>query len=1289
MAEVAHISVGLHNVNPLNTALTYPMGGSPHVFPVTTEANGLIPWHEPGTISLLHLYVPTNTRSTGVTVTSYINGVAGTLSVTVPATTTGEFEDDENSDAIADGDTAAYRLTRTTATAGTSLDIRTMSVVFEADTNTVTRHLFYLSGTPITVTATRYTGIAGYGGTSTVPSSDETDSYVLVLSDTTYRNAAVRVRSNTADGSQVLTFRKNTAGTAISMTIPASTSGLFEDTSDDVTATVGDLVAWEKAAGGTSGATTYEWMAIDAVTADNTWTRNSQGSTSGNGTTVASGVTRYLQLGGQCAAQASEADAQSHARVEQTITKLAIKVNVWNGTGTATITLRVNGNDTGITHTLTAGSTPKNWYVATGSVSVGLTDLLSVEVVNSGSQSLTIYQVQALFEGSVPITRVTQLVVLTMAADRATCPTPDEGEDLCEAVDDPLMFASWDSGVGDKDRFAQCALDFDSSYYGGWHDDKLIALSDVRRALSGPTGEYEVGTFSVDFADDDYYIRNKLSTGASRYYTKREIEVFYITPDGIAAQSVAKKIAAGVVDADPSFDDVTDLSVRFTCRDRVGAAMGWTQTGQSRVPRRVLNTINLPGCITSALALAAPIPYGTLSSNIAASGTLTPPIHDVAASHCGFFVETVFPNAGFGNWNNPPTPPTGVSLAVVAGGELSPDVSSGSGDYYVQVFPCDPVTGNVGDPFPFCDFDLSATVTPGNQQIDVTWSGSSASRFYVVLGTYYFGVRAQQYLVVDGTSCSFTRGPAFGEPGTQDSITPGARLMSDAAITYYHVRARNGSQVSELSPSQSFQSVNAIRFDNNRYRPVRVWWQSTGAPEYEVLSAGPGGPITETAYQWRWIVPSSSYDAVAGLHYFDNDFLYTTAIPAGAPEPRPQGKLKPIYTRNVVLNDIDTWREFLIAGCAIQGVDDWYYDPQDNVVGSVEISEDDGTTWLVPKTGTAWDNYFNTYYRDILGIDGITRRYTFCYGRGTKADLVASGNSLFTLNVRGVETNGDGTGTLLTDLHDQFVHLLENVILASGEGYTSGAWSLGATLGEDSICVVDRPAFESLKALRAEEFAGGIVGAGIVGANGRQVTVSEEMKRWQVCGDFRTGPNRFWQVTGQAINEALSVGDTTPLLDEFDIHVKSFKPRPRLAELANVLPYRYARNFVSDEWVVDNQTYTNDASISAWSERRELQGGLEFYYLDDALTVQYVLGLHARRRADVPTYVDLEGALCLLEAPFDVGRYVKLTHWRGVQLSGYRGRPLWILSSTLLPAVKRVRLECLDVSSLVPSGVSG
>lgn len=883
----------------------------------------------------------------------------------------------------------------------------------------------------------------------------------------------------------------------------------------------------------------------------------------------------------------------------------------------------------------------------------------------------------------VPV-RLTQLVVQTMAPNTQTCPTPDEGENLCITIDDPVLFGSWAPGDGSRYWFAETALDDPDVYYGGWKEDRLLAVSEIRRALSGTNFDYEIGNFSIELADDDYFVRSKLGVAPTSYFARREVEVFAITPEGRDDQATAKRFAMGFVDQDPQFDERSEaMSVRLTCRDRIGASMGWTVNGQQKVPRRVITQVNLPGAGAAVLGKGAPIPYGIISTYVQPSGNangVTVPTPSGIVAECAivsFEGPNTFWQSGYGNLPLGPDPVTSPAIAVQAGGELSLDVPSAT--YYAQIFPVNSA-GQFGDPMPFCNDGLSAVVSSGNQQIQVSWVASAGAASYAVyLGTRFYDIDFIQWLGTTGTSVTFTRNPPFGTPATTDNITPGAAVTGDVQFWYYKIRSKNGDFRSDLNPTEVYGITTPQLNGSPRYRPIRIRWATTGAPQYEVLRRGAGGDFDR-----MWVVSSGQFNN--GLHYFDDDLQDTGVIYlGGGVSSQPVGAVPTIYAGREVLPNQEEWGRLLIAGCAIQGVDDWYYTQNtENFV--TEITQGDGVDFIFPKEDSAWYEYFPVRYRDLTGTDGITRRWTFGYVRGAKLAMIEAGSGSVTINLRGVESDGGGTGTLLTDIHDQFRHYLRTQVSVSGEGYLTGQWANTPRFGDDEICAIDDTTFEALREQRTTEYGAALQGAGIVGANGELVSISEDLKRWGTCMEARIGPNRFWQITTAALNENLTASGLASLTDEHDIHTRTFRPMPRQSELFNVIPYRYARNYVTNAWGVDGQRYTNDDSISRYGFAQE-SAAVEFHYLRDPGSVAFILGKRSRRQADIPTYVTLEGSLCLVGASYDIGQYVRVDHWRGPLMSGWRNRPLWILSNTVNPSTRRVRLECLDVTRLVPSGV--
>lgn len=846
-------------------------------------------------------------------------------------------------------------------------------------------------------------------------------------------------------------------------------------------------------------------------------------------------------------------------------------------------------------------------------------------------------------------------------------------EDLGQSLEDPVIFCSLAAGEVARQWYAVTQLPDDATYYGGWKEDRLLEISDVRRSLSGPDLAYQVGSFRLMLADEDYAIRSLLAESAP-YYSTWELEAYIVSPSGRLAEVDALPLATGIVDSDPEFDDVgVAMSVRFTCRDRIGIAMGWTSTGQAKVPRRVLNNTTLPGVVASVQGLGAPVPLGTLSNAPVIPSGFGPPIPSGIAAYGGTF-DSGYWRGGFAPWTATVAAVTGLSLGTAAGGACP------ERDFAIQIFPVN-ADGDVGDPNPYLVGTVTTTVTSPNLTITASWVASpDAVAYYAVLYADYFGWRPQQIIETAGTSVAFDA--AFDTPNPGSGFATGAVEVPDTPFFYYTARSKAGNIPSAWADGGTFDSTGAIfassiTLPHGKTRPVRVWFTPVGSASYEVkkTASGPAEPI---------IFPLLASQLQAGALYFDDDFTNAGGIAAPRVTDRPVGRVKGLYSRDVMLFGED-WREILIAGIAIKSLDDWYYDPGgESGVADVEVNQDDGTAFLFPVAGTAWDSYFPTPYRDIDGADGITRRYTLGYARGHRGDLLASGTAKISFNLCGAETLGDGSGDLITDYHDQFQYILNRHILASGEGYTTGLYGPVPTQGLELLPIVDADSFDVVKAMREDELVGGMVGAGVMGALGELVDVATEIQRWCIGGDLRIGPSRLWQIKAAAIDENLEpvYGITTDVSDEFDIHARTFKPMPRLAELENAFQYEYLRDYVEGGFSIANQTFRNQNSIDRW--RLIKQGAtFSFYYLEDDAAVDLILDRHVSRRSNAPMYVTGEIGLAGMGAAYDIGEYFKLRHWRGVADGGWTDRVMWIVSHTFLPGPKRVRLECLDVTDLL------
>lgn len=216
--------------------------------------------HADGVADRFGLHVPINDRTTASTFTTAINGTAGNISITVPANTTGYFEDATNSDTITAGQ--EYRGQLVAGTGGTNLRIANVS--YRWTPTGATGITLHNDGTSFAV-GTRYTSIGGSLGTEGASEAPVQNP----LTAGTLRRLQVDMRTNNRSSPGTARVRINGANGNGLVTIPASSTGLFEDATNTDTVQDGDLgdLEWSIPSGGSTYRTWRSQITHDATSA--------------------------------------------------------------------------------------------------------------------------------------------------------------------------------------------------------------------------------------------------------------------------------------------------------------------------------------------------------------------------------------------------------------------------------------------------------------------------------------------------------------------------------------------------------------------------------------------------------------------------------------------------------------------------------------------------------------------------------------------------------------------------------------------------------------------------------------------------------------------------------------------------------------------------------------------------------------------------------------------------------------------------------------------------------------
>jgi hypothetical protein len=412
------------------------------------------------------------------------------------------------------------------------------------------------------------------------------------------------------------------------------------------------------------------------------------------------------------------------------------------------------------------------------------------------------------------------------------------------------------------------------------------------------------------------------------------------------------------------------------------------------------------------------------------------------------------------------------------------------------------------------------------------------------------------------------------------------------------------------------------------------------------------------------------------------------------------GVVKPIYV-GIQMVDGAPHHKGLVSRCAVKEIQEVYLDGiAQHIQTDAAQSGVDGI-WLIPGYA-GWNDLFADPYEDING-----RRYTVIYGKvgypgpdamaGTREDFVQTGATLtnalgLTLNVLGIETNGDTTGDLITRGVQQALWFANNFI-APDTPYQSGAYLTASDTQFTHIpglTLVDEESLDTTDLATEERIGGspgvGYEGAGIIGANGEFLSAIEALARFAVSYDFDWIWTRKGQL-GASIEPIVPVVDVDPIDDVISIVDRSFRIQDLVTtDFFNIHPFVHTRDYVGSTetgWGTKDEV-RDTASITNYDQEREAPLWELHFGRDEtdngAVTIADVMQRkrarfrHPRRRATLR--VPLSGLVRQL------GEAVPITHVEGIGAAGWEDHQVRIVRDELDPNDNTVVLECYDLETV-------
>ncbi len=830
----------------------------------------------------------------------------------------------------------------------------------------------------------------------------------------------------------------------------------------------------------------------------------------------------------------------------------------------------------------------------------------------------------------------------------------------------PLVWSEFAVVVGafsQTYRWAKVDLPDPATYYGGFKEARILSVGAIRRALSDRRGNYEAASWGLTVSDTDRLLRGILDGSDSRYLLNKYAILRMISDAERRLLRTPRTIAIGLL---RDYQPINPLQFSLTFEDYLALFTG-LGSQEKAIPKRKIPLPDFQDCPVENRNKAVPVIYGDFSSGN--SATAAPVITGVTAR--GFFIDEGYFIGGFGDLaNSATTPITGISVNAVAGGTLSADVQNSK--YGVIITAIDG-SGRESNPTPFYtnqpggggrgDWQpgVPTAVVDGTKKITVSWNAmAGAASYRVYLGTYYYGASFQQMIATAGTSCEFTTGPNWMTPPTSANITPGATVPTFSQGWAYRVAARMPDGLTALSDF----CTNVV---TSHRRPMRVQWLPvTGALEYVIYRAPriPGATPTH-----MWTVSAAQLDG-SGIPYFDDDLQDTGATLIDGLD-TDTGHVPVTYVGTRVDNGGFTWFAFLVCGHAIKDITTVFQN-------GVKVDPGNyGVTFAVPgKTG--YSTYFTdsgagVQYRDING-----HRYTLLYVRGPQGEAARDGSQPITLNVKGIETVGDGSGTLITDAFDVQKHAYRNFIFGD---YQTGAWPSTGPVWPNSggVEIIDDASFDAAGLVCEARMAGGYTAAVILGADGEFLQARDWIQRFNLSCSSWSGFNRksqwFVRVMDDSPAPLVTSQSFTDIRDVFgapDIHDSP-------EDLENVVVYSHSRKWGKKTWGAENIEVSDSISITNSGQTRKSQT-IELWLVRNATMAGDVAQRRLLLTKEPPRTVTFTVGLRGMSV--ELGDIVKLTTAQGIGTNGWTDRPIFVTRHELNPDKLTVRLEGFDVDRI-------
>lgn len=314
--------------------------GFPRFLSDTTEVDAQAIVRAAGTWSGLTAVVNSNTISAASTFKSRVGGADGNQIVSIPSNTSGSVSDTTNHDTLSDGNLINYKATL--GATGSNITPVAVTAGFAASSGT---HGLFCSFAGQTGGQTAFTGTDYWplnGDASTAGNTTEANVQERIHNGCTLSHLFLYCSVNSATGTKTMKFRKGGADGNQVISLAASTTGFFEDTTNSDIVSADTLCNYSSTASNFSQQATLKiigmWVSLTDVYCDIFAGRNAD--------FAYSATTGYQAVAGYMAANSGvEAVAQGIVPYAASWNRMRIRVRTNSLTGTTTVKSRVGSAD--------------------------------------------------------------------------------------------------------------------------------------------------------------------------------------------------------------------------------------------------------------------------------------------------------------------------------------------------------------------------------------------------------------------------------------------------------------------------------------------------------------------------------------------------------------------------------------------------------------------------------------------------------------------------------------------------------------------------------------------------------------------------------------------------------------------------------------------------------------------------------------------------------------------------------------------------------------------------------